>query len=535
VHLSSYLLIFTTEVTQALTHKLERLVFSGKEEDFTYFQDQFEARMYLLRLTDALLDRIKTTPQKDEETEEETRTRTAEEAPRDEQRYKVWCEIIQCLDRKSVMFLRSHKPNGMAAWKALVQQFKSSERPRIHATMGKLTSLRMTTGETITEYLTRAEDLQIDLRDVGEHVSDSMFEAMVLKGLPHEFEGIITVLNHGEKKQYEQMKQELINFSNTRLGDTRHVGGLYSGGKNTPKCFGCGKMGHRQADCRGGQRAQGQGGNGQGYGGNGQGARKETRSCNFCGKVGHLEKDCRQKKKKCGRTNHITAQCWSKQPMKASGNLAHANDDSDMFSFGSFPRMMKTEDIELLIDSGCTGYMLKDRELFVELDRGYNGTVGNADGGQSTIEGRGTAAFWVQDEYNRYRKMELKDAMYVPSYSRNLLSVKTLCDREANVDFGKGARLRTSNGTIFPFSVRDNLYSLQVHAMINDDADTTAYAMAAESLSLWHERLGHNNKRDVAALPRAVEGTSHYAAPAPHRRRRGHPSRRPGAHEQRRN
>ena len=30
--------------------KLEKLVFSGKEEDFAFFADQFEAQMYVLKL-----------------------------------------------------------------------------------------------------------------------------------------------------------------------------------------------------------------------------------------------------------------------------------------------------------------------------------------------------------------------------------------------------------------------------------------------------------------------------------------------------
>ena len=38
--------------------KLEKLVFSGKEEDFAFFADQFEARMYVLKLDKALLDKV---------------------------------------------------------------------------------------------------------------------------------------------------------------------------------------------------------------------------------------------------------------------------------------------------------------------------------------------------------------------------------------------------------------------------------------------------------------------------------------------
>jgi transposase InsO family protein len=463
-------------------HKLERLVFSGKPDDFAYFQEQFESRMYLLKLSDSLLDQCT----------------SRSDAARDEKRYRVWCELIQCLDRKCVMFIRSYKPNGTAAWKALVQHFKSSERPRIHATMTKLTSIRMAQGETITDYLTRAEDLQMDLKEVGEEVSDSMFVAMVLKGLPHEYDAIITLLNYGEKKTFDELKQDLINFANTKSGgETRNAGAFHSHTKQAMKCHGCGKMGHKQADCR-------------------SGPRRETRNCHNCGRPGHFAKDCRTTRKcdKCGRTNHATAQCWGSRPtgsanhQRASGHLATsstADDQHQLFSFASFPRTATTG-IELLIDSGCTGYMLTDRQLFADLDTSFRGTVGNADASQTSIAGRGTARFWAKDQDGHDREVELRDAMYVPEYSRNLVSVKRLCDGGATIDFGRHARLVTANGTNFPFVVRDNLYSLQVRTSTRGQQDAAEFAMTSQTLTRWHERLGHNNKQDVAALQKKVEG-----------------------------
>lgn len=205
-----------------VTHKLERLVFSGKNDDFAVFQEHFEARMFTLKLQDTLLDKIKTPERTDPEEAAETQTRVAAEAARDLLRYHLWCELIQCLERKNVMFIRSHKPNGLAAWKALKQYYKSSERPRIHATMAKLTSIQMTSGESISDYLTRAEDLQMDLTDVGEQISESLFVAMILKGLTRDYDAIVTLLTHGEKKSLDEMKQDLVNFANSKgAGDHR--------------------------------------------------------------------------------------------------------------------------------------------------------------------------------------------------------------------------------------------------------------------------------------------------------------------------
>ena len=349
----------------AVTQKLERLTFNGKEEDFGYFEAQFEARMHLLKLSDALLDKIEVPVAVQDENETARATRLAAETNRSELRHKVWCELVQCIDKRTFMFIRSHKPDGMRAWQTLRQHFRSSERPRLQATMTKLTSLSMNAGEKIQDYLARAEDLQLDLQEVGEEISASMFMAMVLKGLPSDFSGIVTVLNHGEKKSYDEVKQQLINFASTRE-NTNINGSFHSKEGKGIKCFKCGRMGHRQSECRS------------------MGQRQETRTCRNCGKQGHIQRDCRsaqnvRKCENCGKGNHTTEQCWSGKNRnnrgtdgvmhKSSGNHAmeNTNDIDSLYAFTS----ENEEIIELLIDSGCTGYMIKDKMLFKELDENY--------------------------------------------------------------------------------------------------------------------------------------------------------------------
>ena len=79
--------------------------------------EQFEARMYLLKLDRALRDSFTTPAIKPEELAEETQAREDAEAARDDMRYQVWCELVLCLDRRSISFVRSNNSNGVAAWK----------------------------------------------------------------------------------------------------------------------------------------------------------------------------------------------------------------------------------------------------------------------------------------------------------------------------------------------------------------------------------------------------------------------------------
>ena len=100
--------------------KLSRVLFSGKEEYFAYFQEQFEARMYRLKLLDVMERRVteKEIEQKLREgTNQEGRNKAkkAESVMKDKKRM-IWCELVQTLDKTNVLYLRSYKGDGPKAW-----------------------------------------------------------------------------------------------------------------------------------------------------------------------------------------------------------------------------------------------------------------------------------------------------------------------------------------------------------------------------------------------------------------------------------
>ena len=194
----------------------EKLLFKGREDDFLTFLEQLEARVYALGLSDCLLDRTKTTPQKDAETSDERVKREEEEKDRAKLQNMVCCELAQFFAKASINFIRVHKPNGTEAWTALTKLHKSTERPRVQSLITHVTGLKMTSREKVTDYLTKAEGLKLDLAEAGEVVSDALFTAMILKVLPSDFESVVAVVNFGTAKGYYEMKQVLVNFAATR-------------------------------------------------------------------------------------------------------------------------------------------------------------------------------------------------------------------------------------------------------------------------------------------------------------------------------
>ena len=137
--------------------------------------------------------------------------------------------------------------------------------------------MRLSGGESITGFLVRAEDLKLNLSEVGETISDPMMCSVVLKGLPKEFDSFVTVVNYGGSvKDFHSLKRDLINFASDKKCDTAassfYVSQSSSG--SGMKCFHCKKPGHKKADCPERKGSSG--------------------TCHLCKKPGHYARDCRQ-------------------------------------------------------------------------------------------------------------------------------------------------------------------------------------------------------------------------------------------------
>ena len=56
----------------------------------------------------------------------------------------------------------------------------------------KLTNLKMIAKESVIDYIARADELQSNLREVDEQVSEPMVISFVLKGLTDDFDNFVT-------------------------------------------------------------------------------------------------------------------------------------------------------------------------------------------------------------------------------------------------------------------------------------------------------------------------------------------------------
>jgi hypothetical protein len=124
-----------------------------------------------------------------------------EEAPTAEKLAEAFAELIQCLDDKSLsLIIRDAKDDGRRALEILREHYLGQGKPRIVSLYTELTSLKMASDETVTDYIIRAETAATALKTAGETISDSLLTAMVLKGLPNDFKTFSTIVTQRDKQ-----------------------------------------------------------------------------------------------------------------------------------------------------------------------------------------------------------------------------------------------------------------------------------------------------------------------------------------------
>ena len=234
---------------------IDKLFFSGKEEDFVYFSEQFEARMYVLKLNKILdgtvgyREFIPTLRGRPSQEQIDAADRKGKEIF-DKKQMAIWYELVQCLDKKSVFFLRPYRGKGSEAWSVLCKRFKSFERPRLQKLISDLTNLRKYSNESIVDYITRAEDMQLNLSEVDESISEKLFVSILLKGLPREFESFCTLVKYGQDKTLDEIKRDSINFESEKRNDRNTDKSESVFFTNDRTCFNCHKKGHIAKFCR---------------------------------------------------------------------------------------------------------------------------------------------------------------------------------------------------------------------------------------------------------------------------------------------
>ena len=156
------------------------------------------------------------------------------------------------------------------------------------------------------------------------------------------------------------------------------------------------------------------------------------------------------------------------------------------------------------MDTGATSHILSNKELFTEFDKSFDPAehyLELADGNRynDLAKGRGKAIIYLNDIHGDSRPVTLRDALYVPSYPKDILSVtKATNDDNMTFMFTKNNRqMQSSDGHVFNMKMSGNLCYLYT---------VSEKSVKNYSVAQWHEILGHCNIHDVLKLENVVEG-----------------------------
>ena len=406
---------------------------------------------------------------------------------------EAYAELIQFLDDKSLsLVMRDAADDGREALQILRDYYQGKGKPRIISLYTELTSLQKSESESVTEYVIRAETAITALRNAGETLSDGLLVAMVLKGLPESFKPFaIHVTQRDETMQFSEFKTKLRSYEDTEKMRAEADDNV---------------MNVRQRRARPDRPAD-------------RGAERSAAEvvCFKCGLKGHMARACRRKLwcSHCKSSTHRDTTCrWKQRGNRDDARRVHGeteDQDRDEYFFRVSEGAARVDVRGLMVDCGATSHIITDLAKFKRFDDGFQAEthcVELADGTRckGVAERRGDAEVCLIDSRGRHLNATLRQALYIPSYPQDILSVKAATASGDTVVFTEEKNvLIYQDGTKFPIHVHERLYYLHTVNDDDDDCDDDQ-CKGCHDIQTWHEILGHCNYKDIQKLQNVVDG-----------------------------
>ena len=410
---------------------------------------------------------------------------------------EAFAELVQCLDDRSLsLVIRDAKDDGRKALQILRDHYLSKSKPKIIGLYTELTSLVKAPDENVTDYMLRAETAATSLKSSGEVISDSLLVAMLLKGLPAEFDSFSTVITQKDKElKFSEFKVSLRSFEETQktsksedsimklAGVKSEANDTASGASGGFKCFRCHRYGHKANECKS----------------------KNLGTRRWCDH--------------CRSSTHDTSYCRGRRDMKDSAKAV--GDSHEYGDGGGHSFAFKVDHVQgtrpgksLLVDCGATTHIMNDPSKFITFDESFDSSkhfIEVADGRRANniATKRGTAKTYVVDNSGKCVEIILKNALCIPSYPQDIFSVHAATENGATVTFEPDCATLKIDKTVFSITKHGKLYFLKcVNNRPDDDVnvDVVNSVNCTRDLKEWHRVMGHCNVNDVAKLESVVDG-----------------------------
>lgn len=367
---------------------------------------------------------------------------------------------------KDILAHAARAQTAAEAWRSITALFASQTRARVVNLRMALATTKKGT-QSVTEYFTKMKGFGDEMIEAGRALSDDELVEYVLAGLGPEFESLVTSLTTRiESVSIDELYSQLLTFearSNLALGGDQNSANIAgrSGGRGRGISRGRGGG-------RGFSRGRGSpGGRGRGRSGSSPSASTDRRDKGVICQV-------------CEKTGHSAVQCWYRFDEDYVPEGKHAAAASTSYNV----------DTNWYTDSGSTDHITSELAKLATREK-YNGgdQIHTANGSGMTIHhvGHSTIA-------SPSHTFQLRNILHVPSAAKNLVSVhRFTSDNDVFIEFHPSFFLIKDKATkkiLHKGPCRRGLYPLPA-------SSKQAFASSRESVTRWHERLGHPSSQVV--------------------------------------
>jgi transposase InsO family protein len=426
---------------------------------------------------------------------------------------KAYGLLLFCLARQQLgLFLDVEQGNPYALWTSLQDMYERKTTASKADTINALYECKMGK-DSFDVYVSKIKLLVSRLKSMSEQYSEAQMMHVMFKGLPAIYEPTVQALKIQQNmnfadackhirdcqdsiKSKESQEQAVANLAHSGFkGKGKYKGkpnnqnkDKSDGAKKPFSCYTCGKRGHISKDCY-----------------------KNTKNCSYCKISGHTIEECRKKEQSSSDGVQLfISECKSDSDstvtQTVADNMAQAN--SAVVDNPESSTLLKILFRLWVLDSGATHHLTNDRTLLFNISKLENPIrLTTANGSIVYINETGSVRFTADDSG---KEITMHDVGYAPGLAANLISVNRIIQGGATVQFThKYARISKNNKIVLEVNKKENLYVIPQRAKANVNliapVANLLESKQEESLTLWHNRLGHLSLTGVKKL---AEGNS---------------------------
>jgi len=354
-------------------------------------------------------------------------------------------------------------------WEKLRSIYASKGPAKRAALLRRLTSHRIASNDDIREHIDKFIEIIDKLAMMDITIHKDLQSAMLLNSLPENYENFrCAIESRDDLPDLENLKIKILEEFETRHQKNIDEHGAMAAKSNQHKALKEFKKNKTEKEA--------------------YNSKKPNKfKCFECGKIGHRAADCYFKKKD------------NKHRAGKVSELFCIEENTDAFTITE-----NSKQGYWCLDSGCTTHLCKDESKFIQMEPVNYEKLNLATNASAVVKASGNVGITTSLN-DQTKQVEFSEVLYVPDLRTNLISVARITEKGNKVIFGRNEAVIIGRNGEMKLKARrvGNLYYVQE----KKETAGNVSCPAIDNFQLWHERMGHLNARDLMNLVKNKRAT----------------------------